>query len=121
MKQQESALQQICIQWFRYQYQELSKMLFAVPNGGFRNQSEAIRMKREGVTPGVSDLILLLPNSEFSSLCIEMKFGKGKQSDLQKEWQIEAEKHGNKYIICNSFESFKVGIEEYLKKINQKR
>lgn len=121
MKQQESQLQQICVQWFRDKYQELSKMLFAVPNGGFRNLSEAIRMKREGVTPGVSDLILLIPNGEFSSLCIEMKFGKGKQSDLQKEWQTETEKHGNKYIICNSFELFKSGIEEYLKKNSSKR
>ncbi len=45
-------------------------MSFAVPNGGSRHKLEAINLKREGVTKGVSDYIVLLPNK---ILFIEMK------------------------------------------------
>lgn len=46
-----------CIKWFRAQYPQLSKLLFAVPNGGFRNKATAGKMKAEGVVAGVSDIL----------------------------------------------------------------
>jgi hypothetical protein len=55
-----------------------------------------------------------LSNGKHSSLCIEMKAEKGKQTDLQKEFQQVAEQYGNKYIICRSFDEFKTEIETYL-------
>lgn len=115
MKHKESEIQRSCVKWFRLQYRDLSKLLFAIPNGGYRNAREAARMKLEGTTPGVSDLILLVSNDEWSSLCIEIKAAKGRQSEYQKQWQISAENSGNKYVICRSFDEFKKEIEEYLK------
>lgn len=106
MKQEESRLQQHCVNWFRYQYPKYALLLFAVPNGGFRNEATARRMKAEGVVAGVADLILMLPSAQYHALCIEMKTEKGRQSDKQKEWQAAVEKVGFKYVICHSFQEF---------------
>ena len=110
----ESRIQQSCVKWFRYQYSNIARLLFAVPNGGSRNRIEASIMKGEGVTAGVSDMILLVPTESYSSLCIELKAGKNNQTDLQKSWQELAEKHGNKYVIVRSFDEFREIIQGYL-------
>ncbi len=116
MRHIESALQITCVRWFRLQYPHLEKLLFAVPNGGKRSLREAQIMRSEGVTAGVSDLILLVPSSdaEFHSLCIEMKTEKGKQTALQKEWQEQAEEQGNKYVVVHSIDEFIEAINKYL-------
>lgn len=117
MKHAESHLQRNCITWFRLQYPKYAKLMFAIPNGGKRNAREAGIMKAEGVTAGVSDLLLLISNKKYSSLCIEMKNEKGKQTKLQKQWQEVAEKHGNKYEVCRSLDSFRETVTEYLNNI----
>jgi len=114
MKRNESILQQNCVKWFRYRYPKLSSLLIAVPNGGFRNIREAVKLKSEGVVPGVADLLLLIPSRGFSCLGIEMKFGSGKQTENQSTWQNDFEKAGNKYIVCNSFDQFVNEITDYL-------
>lgn len=85
------------------------KLLFAVPNGGSRHIAEAANFKRQGVTAGVSDVILLIPKKGYASLCIEFKTKKGIQSDEQKEFQRQAENCRSKYVIVRSA---KQGIEE---------
>lgn len=114
MRHLESKLQQSCVRWFRLQYSSVKELLFAVPNGGARGKIEASIMKSEGVTAGVADLILLIPRKGYGSLCIEMKTDKGTQRDTQKVWQEQAERHGNKYVICRSLEDFMTQITEYL-------
>lgn len=110
----ESQLQQNCIQWFRLQYPKYSRLLFAVPNGHKRNIVTAVKLKKEGVIAGVSDLILLVPNKTYHGLCIEMKIGKGKQTESQKEFQSEVEKVGYKYAICRSIDEFINLINNYI-------
>lgn len=110
----ESKIQISCKRWFDYQFSHFRKLLFAVPNGGQRGKYEAAIMKAEGTTAGVSDMILLIPRKGFGALCIEFKTQKGRQTELQKEWQHEAEKVGNKYVIVRSFEQFVKEIEAYL-------
>ena len=57
---------------------------YAVPNGGSRHMIEAARMKQEGVSSGVPDLVIFLPTK---SLYIEMKRKKGgRVSPTQKQW-----------------------------------
>ena len=72
-------------------------------------------MKGEGVTAGVADCILLVPSKQYSSLCIEFKTEKGRQSASQLEWQRTAEKAGNKYVVIRSFDAFISEVESYLK------
>lgn len=115
MRHLESKLQSSCVIWFRSQYPKLSKLLIAIPNGGNRNVIEAKIMKGEGVTPGVSDLLLLISKNGFGCLGIEMKSEKGKQTEIQKDWQNDFEKSGNKYTICKSLDEFILIINEYLK------
>lgn len=110
----ESALQRACVGWFRLQYRSHAKLLFAVPNGGGRSRVEAAIMKGEGVLAGVADLIFLEARGGYGSLCIEMKTQEGRQSKLQKEWQGIAEAAGNRYVVCRSFDEFKVAIESYM-------
>ena len=112
----ESKIQQACVRWFRLQYPSIARLLFAVPNGGARKGLEAKIMKGEGVTAGVSDLILLVSNGEYSSLCIEMKTPSktSKQTDHQKQWQNLTEAHGNKYVVCHSVEEFRDAVNDYI-------
>lgn len=116
MRHIESQIQQNCVTWFRLQYPSIARLLFAVPNGGARNAVEAGIMKGEGVTAGVSDLILLYPSAGFHSLCIEVKTPSksSKQTDYQKKWQALVEAHGNKYIVCRSFDEFRTEVKQYL-------
>ncbi|WP_404812057.1 VRR-NUC domain-containing protein [Capnocytophaga canimorsus] len=107
MKQHESKLQSACVRWFRYQYPQY--VIFAVPNGGSRNTLEAKRLQQEGVLAGVSDLIVIAPNK---TLFIEMKHGKGKQTNKQKEFQKQVQQLGYSYFLCNSFETFEQTIKE---------
>lgn len=111
----ESKLQTSCMTWLKYQHPDIERLCFAVPNGAKRNRASGGLLKAQGMKAGVADLILLIPKGPFSSLCIEMKAGdKGKQSDLQKSWQELAEKHGNKYVVCRSFDEFRRVINDYL-------
>ena len=113
----ESRLQTACVTWFRMQYRNLAKLLFAVPNGGGRSKVEAGIMQGEGVTSGVSDLILLVARGGYNGLCIEMKTEarSSKQSDNQKAWQELVEAQGYKYVVCRSLDQFMSEINNYLK------
>lgn len=113
----ESDIQKQAVKWFRYQYPKIRKLLFAVGNGGARSRTEAAIMKGEGVTAGVSDLILLFPNSMYHGLCIEMKTPTGRLQDSQKEWQKCVEAVGYKYALCRSFEEFQNLIYSYFSQI----
>ncbi|MFO7923673.1 MAG: VRR-NUC domain-containing protein [Bacteroidales bacterium] len=115
MRHHESRLQQACVKWFRYQYNNISKLLIAVPNGGARSRIEASIMMGEGVVAGVADLLLLVPRKDHGALAIEMKAGAGKQTEKQKAWQAAFEKAGNRYVVCRDFEQFREAIESYLK------
>ena len=60
--------------------------LFAIPNGGYRNKSEAFRLKKEGVKKGVSDLFFAFPFNHFFGMWIEVKKPNGILSDEQEDW-----------------------------------
>lgn len=113
----EHDLQVACVAWFRAQYPKDAAMLFAVPNGGRRGKVEAALLKAEGVLPGVADLILLEARGGYGALCIEMKTrrrGSG-QSDYQRDWQAEAEAHGNKYVVCRDQAAFCREVTAYMR------
>ena len=59
-------------------------VFFAVPNKSNRGKAEAARLKREGVTAGVADLIILRPGG---GIALEMKKRQGGVvSPAQKVW-----------------------------------
>lgn len=111
---EEHRIQVSCVRWFRLKYPKLKHILFAVPNGGIRDIVTGSKLKDEGATRGVSDLILLKSNRFYGGLAIEMKKPGGHQSQAQKEWQMECESAGNKYVICHSLDEFMKVITDYL-------
>nr|DAV37229.1 MAG TPA: Nuclease [Caudoviricetes sp.] len=112
---EEHRIQCSCVQWFSLQYPKLVYRLFSVPNGGRRDKITAAKLKNEGVLPGVADLILLKPNSQYGALLIEMKTAKGRQSDSQKEWQSDlCSLDEYKYVVCLSLDDFMREIKDYL-------
>lgn len=114
---EEHRIQCSCVRWFRLQYPKLGNILFAIPNGGRRDAVTGAKLKEEGATSGVADLILLKSNRFYGALCIEMKKPGGYQSPAQKAWQKEAEANGAKYVVCKSLEEFMKAIKDYLKDI----
>lgn len=74
-------------------YPELC-MLYAVPNGGHRHKSVAIKLKAEGVKAGVWDISLDVARGQYNGLKIEMKFGKNQLTEEQRFW-------GSKYKIAH--------------------
>ncbi len=108
----ESKIQHICVAWFRETFPQVSRLLFAVPNGGWRGARAGATMVYEGQVKGVADLILLYPHAGKASLCIEMKVpGRkgsraGRQSEDQKAWQELVEKYGSSYAVCHGLIEF---------------
>lgn len=119
MRHIEDQLQKACVRWFDLQYPKLSKYLVCVPNGGKRNAIEAAKLKHMGVRAGFPDLILLLPNSLYPFMGIELKTSKGRQSLLQKDYEVEFNNIGARYVIVRSIEDFIDAITSHMEYINE--
>jgi len=113
----ESELQRMCIRYFRLQYPQYAKLLFAIPNGGRRSVVEAAIMQGEGVIPGVPDLFFAKPGpwSRSYGLFIEMKAPGGKVNRPQLEMHEALTRQGYEVRVCNSFDLFASIIENYLR------
>ncbi len=96
----EDDLQKNVMNFIRLQYPNI--LAFHVPNGGKRNKWEAVRLKRQGVLAGVSD-ILLYWDGGFGG--IELKAGEPKPSKLQAWFGDKLQGFGGKFATCNTVES----------------
>lgn len=82
------------VMWFRQTYRPIR--IFAIPNGGYRGKTEALKLKVEGVSPGVPDLYV--PDWK---LWIEMKRIKGGVvSPEQKDWHEYLRGIGDTVMVC---------------------
>ena len=111
-KHEEDALQTSIMRWFALQYPEYVGMLFAVPNGGRRDAREGARLKKQGVTAGVSDLILLVPRPQV--LLLEVKVKGGKLSDAQKTWLAKATALGHSTAVAYDFNAARAAIVSHI-------
>ena len=83
------------VSWFRKTYDGVR--ILAIANGGHRTPATALRLKAEGVTPGVPDLFI-----PAWRLWIEMKrISGGKVSKEQKVWIDYLKSIGYEAIVCN--------------------
>lgn len=83
--------------------------------GGKKIPLEAIRLKKEGVTAGVADL-LVISDIEPRVIGLEVKTEGGRQSSSQVWWQGEAQAAGVSYHIVRSVED----VENIINKFNLK-
>jgi len=99
----EDRIQQECYMWFWNTYPELRKLLFAVPNGRYRNVIDAVILSKTGLVAGVSDMIFLYKGTAY---LFELKTENGIQSDVQKEWEGIVSKQGFNYYIIRDLTEF---------------
>jgi hypothetical protein len=107
-------------EWAHYQYPELLRWMFAIPNGGLRNKATAVKMKNEGVRAGVSDIFCPIPRGCYHGLFLEMKVGHNKLTDLQKEFQNYATQQGYCCKVAYSADEAIKIIDEYLELNNDR-
>lgn len=115
-RQYEAAEQSTLIDWAlrcRGKWPEL-ELLFHIPNGGSRNRAEAANLKRQGVKAGVPDLFLPAARGKYHGLFIEMKHGKNKPTEAQRQWIAALNKQGYAAVVCYGFEDARAAVEEYL-------
>lgn len=91
-------------------------LLFAIPNGGKRHITTALKMKLEGVRKGVPDLFLPVARHGFHGLFIELKKAKGGTTSRdQKHWLSTLAKQGYAAYLCRGADAAKEAITDYLK------
>ena len=95
-------------------YPEL-RLLYHIPNGGSRNELEAVNLKKQGVRAGVPDLCLPVARGRYHGLYIELKYGKNKPTEKQLEWIEALRDEGYAVSICWGFEAARAELEKYLK------
>lgn len=98
----EHEAQCVVIQWAAWNQQARPELknLFAIPNGGHRHIATAVKLRNEGVRPGVPDLFLAWPKGNFSGLFIELKVKGGRLSSLQKDWIKRLSTAGYRAEVC---------------------
>ncbi len=74
---------------------------FAVPNGEKRDVRVGARLKEEGVLPGVSDLVLVLPGRV---VFVEIKTPAGRLSPAQKAFREAVQGLGHPYVVWRSLD-----------------
>jgi hypothetical protein len=97
-------------------------LMFAIPNGGHRHITVAMKLKAEGVKAGVPDIFLPHPKigsqwpnmHGYHGLFIEMKSKKGKLSPAQEAWAINLESFGYQVEVCYDWINAAKVIVEYL-------
>lgn len=94
-------------------YPEL-RLLHHIPNGGSRNELEAVNLKRQGVRAGVPDLFLPVARGGYHGMYIEMKAGKNKPTEKQLWWIENLKKQGYAVSVCWGFEAARMELEKYL-------
>ena len=93
----------------------LRDRLIAVPNGGARDAITGAKLKDEGVTPGVADLILFVRTPLHGALLIEMKTPTGRLSQSQREWSEQLTAEGDySYNVARSLDEFAAIVTAYI-------
>lgn len=90
--------------------------IFAIPNGGGRNAKEAYFMKRSGLKAGVPDLCIPAARKGYHGLYIEMKHGKNKPTDKQRQWIQILNDNGYCAKVCYGAKEAMELIEWYFDK-----
>jgi hypothetical protein len=101
--------------WVRMRLPQYRRVIFAVPNGGLRDVRTAARLRAEGVTPGVWDIMCCIPHGGHPGCCIEMKSGKNKLTYDQQEFCFDMNVNGWHMVgPCYSWTTAANGLLEYL-------
>lgn len=94
------------VAWFRRTFPGVR--IHSIPNGGYRGKVTALRLKLEGLSPGVPDLFI-----PARLTWVEMKrIAGGSLSRDQVDWKQYLESCGHRVIVAHGFEDAKAKILE---------
>lgn len=85
-----------------------------IPNEGQRNPWTGRDLVAMGLERGVSDLFLPYPRGAYSGLWIEMKHGKNKLTEDQRDWLQFCSGQGYAVYVAYSFEEGRDAVARYL-------
>ena len=74
----------------------------AIPNGGKRNLSVAVKLKREGLKPGSPDLYVMLPDGKIAWL--ELKVKGGSLSIEQQAFRNVCKRLGHHWVVAKTLD-----------------
>ena len=106
----EHDLQTAVFQWAHDSGLPELAMMFAIPNGQYRT---GMRME-PGLMPGVPDICLAVARGGYHGLYIELKVGRNKPTEAQRDWLAKLEAHGYKTAVCRDLESVQELIAGYV-------
>lgn len=107
----EHQIQTVAVTWLRIKFPRL--IIYAVPNGGFRNPREAVKLKAEGVLAGVPDLHIPHARNGYHSLYVEVKSAEGVVSKKQKEIHKQLRETDNMVVVCRTVLQIKRAVVDY--------
>lgn len=95
-------------------YPNIRDSAFAVPNGGSRHPAEAVKLRAEGVTSGIPDVMIGIPSNGYPGLFIEFKSKVGRVSYNQKAKLKRFAHNGYACHVCRSVDEGVRVTTEYL-------
>lgn len=112
----EDQFQAELFQWTWNTFPQTRRLLFAVPNGGFRSPGQVKLLQATGVISGVADLIFFWKGRTY---VFELKVGKNRMQAAQEEWRDLIVGHGvSHYLISeehNGRAHFKAIVADIIK------
>ena len=109
MRHLEDSLQEAIVRYVRVVAPQL--LIYAVPNGGRRSKTEAIRLKRQGVLAGVFDLTIVAPGGKHYA--VEVKTDTGSLSPAQRDIKDHLIRHAIPYVVVRSVEDIRTALAQW--------
>lgn len=113
----EYELQCACFEYIRLlektKFPELA-LAFHPENEGKRTKAQQGRALRAGLKAGVPDICIPVARGKYHGLYIELKHGRGRLTKSQQEYGGNLVLQGNKFLMLNNFDDFKIVLDAYL-------
>lgn len=110
----EQILQVNLMAWIEHNHPEERKSILHIANERRTSMQQGKLLKRMGVMAGVADLFIALPRGQWAGLWLELKEGKGKPSQAQKEFLSRMTVNGYFCACVTGLEAAQAVIKQYL-------
>jgi hypothetical protein len=110
----EARNQSAFFKWLKFAHPSIRAVTFAIPNGGKRDIAEAAHLKAQGVTAGVLDVFMSVPNAHYHGLYIEFKANSNTLTKLQSEFASRIRTHGYAVSVCYTYMEAINAVNKYL-------
>lgn len=113
-KHEEHTTQSMFLKWLRYQYPYVREVTASFPNAGKRSITYAMKLKAEGLMPGMPDIIMFFPRNGVPGMFIEFKSKTGSLKPNQRMMMAKLVNQGYCCVVCSSLEEAMMEATKYL-------